>query len=214
MATPLASASGSRQQGLTGARQHAVNDRCADVGLDQLRQTGQARAAQNNGVCPEVLNRSLTCCCQQGPRCHRVSSELGAGRRDGVNASKLVDVTQHLGQARQQLRREKIPMSLRRTDTAVYVTLNNAADSNRALPLLRRICEIDSLNEDSRAELVRFELEAGDRAALTAALEKVLTQARPPRALLEEVLLRLQRPADNELIARLRSALQSSAATP
>ena len=30
-------------------------------------------------------------------------------------------------------------MSLRRTDTAVYVTLNNAADSNRALPLLRQL---------------------------------------------------------------------------
>jgi hypothetical protein len=92
--------------------------------------------------------------------------------------------------------------------------VRRAGGAAAALPLLRRICEIDSLNEDSRAELVRFELEAGDRAALTAALEKVLTQARPPRALLEEVLLRLQRPADNELIARLRSALQSSAATP
>ena len=92
--------------------------------------------------------------------------------------------------------------------------VRRAGGAAAAVPLLRRICEIDSLNEDSRAELVRFELEAGDRAALAAALEKVLAQARPPRALLEEVLLRLQPPADNELIARLRTALQSSAATP
>ena len=92
--------------------------------------------------------------------------------------------------------------------------VRRAGGAAAAVPLLRRICEIDSLNEDSRAELVRFELEAGDRAALAAALEKVLAQARPPRALLEEVLLRLQPPADNELIARLRTALQSSPATP
>ena len=84
----------SRQQGLTGARQHAVNHRHADVGLDQLRQTGQARAAQNNGVSPEVLNRSLTRRCQQSLRCHRFGGQLGARWRDGVNASKLVAVTQ------------------------------------------------------------------------------------------------------------------------
>jgi hypothetical protein len=92
--------------------------------------------------------------------------------------------------------------------------VRRAGGAAAALPLLRRICEIDALNEDTRAELVRFELEAGDRAALAAALEKVLGQARPPRALLEEVLLRLQPPADDALIARLRAALQSSAKIP
>ena len=92
--------------------------------------------------------------------------------------------------------------------------VRRAGGAAAAVPLLRRICEIDSLNEDSRAELVRFELEAGDRAALATALDKVLAQARPPRALLEEVLLRLQPPGDDALIARLRTALQSSAANP
>ncbi|MBM3844448.1 MAG: hypothetical protein FJ397_14505 [Verrucomicrobia bacterium] len=92
--------------------------------------------------------------------------------------------------------------------------VRRAGGAAAAVPLLRRICEIDSLNEDTRAELVRFELEAGDRAALAAALEKVLAQARPPRALLEEVLLRLQPPADDALIARLRAALPSSAKIP
>ncbi|MFZ9746637.1 MAG: tetratricopeptide repeat protein [Opitutaceae bacterium] len=92
--------------------------------------------------------------------------------------------------------------------------VRRAGGAAAAVPLLRRICEIDALNEDSRAELVRLELEAGDRAALAAALEKVLTQARPPRALLEEVLLRLQPPGDDALIARLRTALEASAATP
>jgi hypothetical protein len=92
--------------------------------------------------------------------------------------------------------------------------VRRAGGAAAAVPLLRRICEIDSLNEDARAELVRFELEAGDRAALAAALEKVLAQARPPRALLEEVLLRLQPPGDDALITRLRAALQASAAAP
>ena len=72
---------------------------------------------------------------------------LGLDLRGGSHLVLEVDssglVREHiqglLGQARQQLRREKIPMSLRRTDTAVYVTLNNAADSNRALPLLRQL---------------------------------------------------------------------------
>jgi len=72
---------------------------------------------------------------------------LGLDLRGGSHLVLEVDssglVREHiqglLGQARQQLRREKIPMSLRRTDTAVYVTLNNVADSNRALPLLRQL---------------------------------------------------------------------------
>lgn len=72
---------------------------------------------------------------------------LGLDLRGGSHLVLEVDssglVREHiqglLGQARQQLRREKIPMTLRRTDTAVYVTLQNPADSNRALPLLRQL---------------------------------------------------------------------------
>ena len=72
---------------------------------------------------------------------------LGLDLRGGSHLVLEVDssglVREHiqglLGQARQQLRREKIPVTLRRTDTAVYVTLQSQADSNRALPLLRQL---------------------------------------------------------------------------
>ena len=72
---------------------------------------------------------------------------LGLDLRGGSHLVLEVDssglVREHiqglLGQTRQQLRREKIPVTLRRTDTAVYVTLQNAADSNRAMPLLRQL---------------------------------------------------------------------------
>ncbi len=130
----------------------------------------------------------------------RAAALYGAGQRleGGTELKQLIDRFPPLGWEGLLVARE----------------VRRAGGAAAAVPLLRRICEIDSLNEDARAELVRFELEAGDRAALAAALEKVLAQARPPRALLEEVLLRLQPPGDDALITRLRAALQASAAAP
>ncbi len=72
---------------------------------------------------------------------------LGLDLRGGSHLVLEVDssglVREHiqglLGQARQQLRSQKIPMTLRRTDTAVFVTLQNEADAARAMPLLRQL---------------------------------------------------------------------------
>ncbi len=72
---------------------------------------------------------------------------LGLDLRGGSHLVLEVDssglVREHiqglLGQARQQLRTQKIPMTLRRTDTAVFVTLQNEADAARAMPLLRQL---------------------------------------------------------------------------
>lgn len=72
---------------------------------------------------------------------------LGLDLRGGSHLVLEVDssglVREHiqglLGQARQQLRTQKIPMTLRRTDTSVFVTLQNAADADRAMPLLRQL---------------------------------------------------------------------------
>jgi SecD/SecF fusion protein len=72
---------------------------------------------------------------------------LGLDLRGGSHLVLEVDssglVREHiqglLGQARQQLRTQKIPMTLRRTDTSVFVTLQNAADAARAMPLLRQL---------------------------------------------------------------------------
>ncbi len=72
---------------------------------------------------------------------------LGLDLRGGSHLVLEVDssglVREHiqglLGQARQQLRREKIPMTLRRTDSAVFVTLQSRDDADRAMPLLRQL---------------------------------------------------------------------------
>jgi SecD/SecF fusion protein len=72
---------------------------------------------------------------------------LGLDLRGGSHLVLEVDssglVREHiqglLGQARSQLRSETIPMTLRRTDSAMIVTLQNEADAARAMTLLRQL---------------------------------------------------------------------------
>lgn len=101
---------------------------------------------------------------------------------------------------------------LRASDALLFarqLRLLGAAGEARAL--LERACTLDPLNEPALAELVRLEADAGDRAALASNLPRYLKMRKPSRAVLEEILLRLERPEDAELARQVREALARSA---
>jgi tetratricopeptide (TPR) repeat protein len=124
----------------------------------------------------------------------RVVALFGDGRMldAGAELNRLIEGVQPYAEEVSMLARE----------------LRRVAGAAPAAMFLRRACEIDPLNEAARAELVRLEAEAGERAALGAAVEKLLTQAKPVRPALEEALLALDQPEDAPLVARIRAALR------
>jgi hypothetical protein len=64
------------------------------------------------------------------------------------------------------------------------------------------------------AELVRTDAESGNRAALADNLPGILRLRKPSRAILEEMLLHLDQPADAPLRDQIRTALTRASATP
>ena len=64
------------------------------------------------------------------------------------------------------------------------------------------------------AELVRLDASLGNRDKLSENLPKLLRLRKPSRAVLEEALLRLDRPADAPLRDQIRTALTRASATP
>ena len=73
-----------------------------------------------------------------------------------------------------------------------------------------RAYALDPLNESALAELVRADSESGHRAGLAENLPKLLRMRKPPRAILEETLLRLDQPGDAALRETLRTALKNA----
>ena len=95
---------------------------------------------------------------------------------------------------------------------AKQLRLLGASDSARAV--LDRACNLDPLNQATLAELIRLEAEAGNRDKLAEHLPKFVRLRKPSRAVLEETLLRLDRPADAPLRDQIRAALARTTATP
>ena len=95
---------------------------------------------------------------------------------------------------------------------AKQLRLLGASDSARAV--LDRACNLDPLNQAALAELIRLDAESGNREKLAEHLPKFLQLRKPSRAVLEETLLRLDRPADAPLRDQIRAALTRVTATP
>ena len=87
--------------------------------------------------------------------------------------------------------------------------LNEPAQARRVFD---RAYALDPLNESALAELVRADSEAGNRADLAENLPKLLRMRKPPRAVLEETLLRLDQPGDAALRESIRAALKTAPA--
>jgi hypothetical protein len=105
--------------------------------------------------------------------------------------------------------------NLRATDAlhlAKQLRLAGATASARAV--LERATVVDPLNQAALAELVRIDAETGNREKLAVNLPKFLRLRKPSRAVLEETLLRLDRPADAPLRDQIREALTRASATP
>jgi len=83
-----------------------------------------------------------------------------------------------------------------------------------ARAVLDRATSVDPLNQAALAELIRLDAEMGNRTKLAENLPKFLRLRKPSRAVLEETLLRLDKPADAPLRDQIRAALTNASATP
>ncbi|MCX6953298.1 MAG: hypothetical protein NTV51_14185 [Verrucomicrobia bacterium] len=83
-----------------------------------------------------------------------------------------------------------------------------------ARAVLDRAVVVDPLNQAALTELVRLDAETGNLGKLAENLPKLLQMRKPSRAALEEVLLRLDRPAQAALRDQIRDALTRATATP
>jgi tetratricopeptide (TPR) repeat protein len=104
---------------------------------------------------------------------------------------------------------------LRASDALLFARqLRLLGVAQEARALLDRACTLDPFNEPALAELVRLDTEASERSALAEHLPKLLKMRKPPRAVLEEILLQFQQPDDTELGKQVREALARSAPNP
>ena len=83
-----------------------------------------------------------------------------------------------------------------------------------AREVLERACVIDPLNQAALTELIRVDLEAGNRPMLRQNLPKLLQLRKPSRAVLQEALLRLGQPADAALRDQIRAILSRVTSQP
>ncbi|MSU51084.1 MAG: tetratricopeptide repeat protein [Opitutus sp.] len=88
--------------------------------------------------------------------------------------------------------------------------LANLGFPAQAHRVLERACQIDPLNQQALAELIRLDAAAGDRTALAQNLPRLLAMRKHSRATLMEILQRLDQPGD----ALLREQIQSALARP
>ena len=95
---------------------------------------------------------------------------------------------------------------------AKQLLLAGATASARSV--LDRASVLDPLNQAALGELVRLDASLGNRDKLAENLPKLLRLRKPSRAVLEETLLRLDRPADAPLRDQIRAALTRASATP
>lgn len=99
---------------------------------------------------------------------------------------------------------------LRASDAVLFARhLRQLGAAPEARALLERATTLDPLNELALAELVRLDAETGNRAALGEHLPRLLKVRKPPRQVLEEILLKLG-PEDAELARQVRDALARS----
>ena len=103
-----------------------------------------------------------------------------------------------------------------RASDAVFLAkqLLLAGATASARSVLDRASMLDPLNQAALGELVRLDASLGNRNKLAENLPKLLRLRKPSRAVLEETLLRLDRPADAPLRDQIRAALTRASATP
>jgi hypothetical protein len=83
-----------------------------------------------------------------------------------------------------------------------------------ARAVLERAFVLDRLNQSALGELIRIDAETGNRGKLTENLPVFLQMRKPSRAILEEVLLKLDQPGDAPLREQVREVITRTSATP
>ena len=103
-----------------------------------------------------------------------------------------------------------------RASDAVFLAkqLLLAGATASARSVLDRASVLDPLNQAALGELVRLDASLGNHDKLAENLPKLLRLRKPSRAVLEETLLRLDRPADAPLRDQIQTALTRASATP
>lgn len=194
--------------------QPALADRVADTataqGFSPLTFTlarAQARlAAQDYRGALELADATLRATgAEENPRVitllHGVRAGALAGTRDPGRTATALDTF------------------LSRPGLRVTDVLHVAAELKRqgALPqarlALERAHRLDPLHQAAITELVRLDAETSNRPGLAEGTQKLLALRRPSRAVLEEALLRLDRPEDADLREQIRATLAKTPAT-
>lgn len=105
--------------------------------------------------------------------------------------------------------------SLRASDALLLAKqLRLLGTISAARAVLERAVVVNRLDQGSLAELLRIDAETGNREKLAENLPKYLVMRKPSRALLEEILLRLDQPGDAPLRDQIREALARSSTAP